>query len=206
MKKLTIFPVLLITLLFTSCIEDIIEDVTELEGPVLAKANVQGYNFVSKLGGGTFTVYQDNSYKLVLSFTDLDDVTDVLRDIHTLGIFIYGQNFNNLSSGISYSELYQIETINEDNLGGFLGVYWTGNLIEDEINYIGASSGVEGSSGTFKITALDTSNKIISGTFNFTTIEEGSTREITINSGEIINIEYDIEYSDIESINIEIEG
>lgn len=200
MKKLYLGFVLIIITLLNSCIQDIIEDTTKLNEPVVAEANIDGSNFISVLGSAQFTIYQDNSYGLSMTFTNIDDLTDVLKDIHTLALFAYGSDFNNFAEGTTYSEHYRINPIDENNLGGFFGVYWYGDILSEDINYAGISN-PESGTGIFKITSYSTTNKTFSGTFNFTTYSDEDYREVSITNGKIIDVEFDIEYSDIESIN-----
>lgn len=203
MKKLTLIPIVFITLLFTSCIKDLIEDVTEVDGPVLAEANADGYNYVSRAGTAGVKIYKDNSFMFTFTFIDADNLIDVLGDIHSLSIVLYGIDFNDVSNNASFSETHSIEMVDETNPKSFFGFYWSGNILNEEVNYFGVT-GVEGSSGTFYISNHDASKNIISGTFTFTALDEND-EEITISNGKIIDIEYNVEYSDKESLNDDIE-
>lgn len=175
----------LIFLLLSACtVENAIEDVIEenIKDGNDFTAKVNGTNFNAAKGGVFMEVQEGPSFYYII-IAAIDTKGSSKADAILLAMI--GADFNEFDSGKIFEHTFE-ENVNNiiDGAGARYSNDWDSDDSDFDKEYI--------ESVYIKITALDRDKKLISGEFNFVSIDPDSGNKYTVSDGKFTNILYKI--------------
>lgn len=163
------------------------EEEEEQEINAYLTAKINGNDFKTStvlqqyLAGASVSINEDWYGIGVVGF----DIQLDIRKPRSIYLFMYGEDFNELKVGTSFTTVTNI-AIPEN--GGAFALYSEDLDTEVEDNEFSTEK-VE--SISIKITALDKENNLISGEFSFTAVDEDTNKKYTVTDGKFQNMKYD---------------
>ncbi len=185
MTKKLIFPFVFLVMASCSNSDDSNGEIPTSENTLTATVNGRSFASDEAFTEGNLFV-NDFATIFTISATLVESDLGVAQ-VESISLAISFQNEEDFSTGRSFSSSSEDESIIS-----VVGQYIIGESTLSDANATIASSAIENGEAFFRITALDTSSRTISGEFSFLALDESNGDEYRIANGRFNNVYYEI--------------